>query len=128
MPRGLLLLLALALYANQSAEAGGAEIGFSCRPALSVFCGNIHMACAGVTKIKTSPFNVSIVGTLATVKFESAERPRKGQVSGSGDLVIRLDDTRDWIRIQENDRYSHRIYRARDTAMSHGTCQRTPAH
>lgn len=120
--RGLLASLALALCLQHPASA--AEISFSCRPALPVFCGNIHVACAGATTIETRPFEVTIAGTAARVVFERADRPSKGRVSGSGDLVIRLENSRDWIRIQEDDRYSHRIYRAGGTAMSYGTCRR----
>ena len=102
--------------------------GYDCQPARPVFCRNIHVACAGRTDIPTVPFRVSIDGARARVDFDGPESSVQGRVAGSGDLVIRLDDSRSWIRIQPDGRYSHRIYRKDGAAMSQGTCRQRQTH
>ncbi len=106
--------------------ADGSHRVFECRPAHAVFCRNIHVSCSGVTDIPTTAFRVSIVGTDAAIDFDGSAPLVPGRVSGAGDLVIRLLDDRDWIRIEADGRYSHRIHwsrgSARETAMSRGRC------
>ena len=128
MAQALLVSLAIiALCLPRAASADDVPRTWSRRPVLPVFCRNIHVSCSGATKIRTSSFKVSIVEGIAHVDFEGAEPSVRGRVAGSGDLVIRLENSRDWIRIQQDGRYSHRIYRKGGAAMSHGTCERTPA-
>jgi hypothetical protein len=119
-------MLAAALYCPQAASADDVPRDYVCQPARSVFCGNIHVGCAGATDIPTASFRVSIMGAIARVDFEGAEPSVRGRVDESGDVVIRLENSRAWIRIQQDGRYSHRIYWRGGAAMSHGTCRRTP--
>ena len=120
----LLLSLAIILSLPQPVNADDAPRNYSCRPALSVFCRNIHVGCAGATNIPTASFKISIIEAVAQVDFEGAEPSMTGRVAGSGDLVIRLENG--WIRIPQDGRYSYRIYRDGSAAMSYGTCRRTP--
>ncbi len=122
----LLLLLALALPPHRAAGADDAARSYDCEPLRPFFCRNIHVACAGRTRIPTSPFRVSIAGDHATVEFQGPEPSARGRVGGTGDLVIRLEAGRAWIRIQPDGRYSHRIYWGGGSAMSQGTCKPTP--
>jgi len=125
MTRSLLvapLLLVICLFRSAGAEDGWHS--FSCEPALPIFCRNIHVGCAGATKIRTSAFEVVIAGADARVTFAGADTVLHGRVSNVRDLVIRLHNSRDWIRIQHDKRFSHRIYRKRGAAMSFGTCVR----
>ena len=61
----------------------------------------------------------------AALAFEGPEPSLRGRVSGSDDLVIHLENSRSWIRIQPDGRYGHRIYVKDGAAMSQGTCRRT---
>ena len=123
----LLLALAIALSSQQAARADDQVRSYDCKPLRPFFCRNIHVACSGRTRLPTAPFRVSIAGDLAKVEFEGPEPSGQGRVSGSGDLVIRLDTNRSWIRIQPDGRYSHRVYWGNGAAMSQGTCKATPA-
>lgn len=123
----LLLLLAILLCLHPMAVAGDVPRHFSCQPLRSTFCRNIHVGCAGATAIPTAPFEVSVLDSSAQVEFEGPEPSLRGRVSGSDDLVIRLENSRSWIRIQPDGRYSHRIYEKDGAAMSQGTCRRTSA-
>lgn len=124
MTRLLLAVPSVFLFLSPAAVADGGQQAYSCEPALPVFCRNIHVSCAGATKIRTAVFEVLISGTDARVTFVGAATAIQARVSHGRDLVIRLHDSRDWIRIQRDNRFSHRIYRKRGAAMSYGTCAR----
>jgi hypothetical protein len=119
------MLLAVMVFAD-SGRVGAGESVYHCRPAHAVFCRNIYVSCSGVTDIRMTPFTVSIADGSAHVDFHGAPAPVRGVVSGRGDLVIRLENSRDWIRIQTDGQYSHRIRRPRGDAMSRGYCERAP--
>ena len=118
-------LLLLAVLASLPGAAAAADLprGFVCKPALAVFCRNVHVGCSGATGIPTAAFEVAIAEGAAQLDFEGSEAPLAGRVSGSSALVIRLEAGRDWIRIREDGRFSHRTYRDGRPAMSYGTCR-----
>lgn len=124
MIRSLLVAPLLVICLVRSADADDGWYSYSCEPALPVFCRNIHVGCAGATKMRTSTFEVVIAGADARITFAGSDTAIHGRVSDSRDLVIRLRNSRDWIRIQRDKRFSHRIYRKRGAAMSFGTCAR----
>jgi hypothetical protein len=117
------LLFVILVSFGKLGNAADTQSDFRCRPALSYFCENIHVSCAGATNIRTTPFSVSIVEKVARVDFEESRPPKTGRVSGTRDLVIRLENSRDWIRIEKNGRYSQRIHGKRGAAMGHGICE-----
>ncbi len=121
------LALAIALSSEQAAPADDAVRSYDCKPLRPFFCRNIHVACAGRTRLPTSPFRISIAGDLAKVEFDGPEPSGQGRVSGDGELVIRLETNRSWIRIQPDGRYSHRVYWGNGAVMSQGSCTETPA-
>ena len=127
MARAWFLVLAILLCLPQTVGAADPPRGLVCKPALSVFCRNIHVGCSGVTGIPTTRFEVVVADGRALLDFEGSKAPLAGQVSGSGDLVIRLAEGRDWVRIKEDGRFSHRTYRDGRAAMSYGTCRPRPA-
>ena len=86
-----ILLFAILLCLPQTAGASEPPRGFACKPTLPVFCRNIHVGCSGVTGIPTAAFEVAIAGASARLELEGREAPLAGRVSGSGDLVIRLE-------------------------------------
>jgi len=116
------LLMALLPVTAQEARSGEAEINNACKPALPVFCRNIHVSCSGKTTIPTSPFEIFLTGSSAYVVFGKSGKQIADSVTGSGDRVVRLSQSRDWIRIRTNGRYSHRTYRDGHAAMSYGLC------
>ena len=118
----LAILMALSLLNAQEARSGEAETTYSCKPTLPVFCRNIHVSCSGKTTIPTSPFEIFMAGSSAYVAFGKSRERIVGSVTGRGDRVVRLSQSRDWIRIQADGRYSHRIYRNGHAAMSYGVC------
>lgn len=122
LTRSILVVPIVLSSLSGAACAGTAAQTFTCKPALPVFCRNIHVSCAGATKIRTAAFEMLISGAEARVRFDGSERVIQGQVGAGRDLVIRLETSRDWIRIQADGRFSHRIYRAGGASMSYGTC------
>ncbi len=98
------------------------ERSYICRPALPIFCRNVHVSCSGKTDIPTSPFRITLSGTEAQIAYNDRNGPVPGDVTKGPDLVIRLSGTNDWIHIEPNGRYSHRIYRNGLAAMSYGRC------
>ncbi len=96
---------------------------YQCQPTLPVFCRNIHVGCSGRTPIATAPMAIIIRGAAAHLTFADGQPPARGQVTSGGDLVIRLTGSRDWIRIEPDGRYSHRIYRSGRAAMGYGICR-----
>lgn len=104
-----------------------ARHAYSCEPIRLVFCRNIHVSCAGVTKIKTSPFDLFVEGKVARIVFADPASSMRGRTELGRDLVVRLENGRDWMRIEPDGRYSHRIYRASGAAMSSGVCAQKTA-
>ncbi|MEM7427825.1 MAG: hypothetical protein AAF441_17155 [Pseudomonadota bacterium] len=121
-----LLPLALALLsAPPSTGAQGAgTVTFVCRPALPVYCRNVHVGCSGKTGIRTAVIEISIRGDRARLVFAGDRPPARGNVSGSGYILIRLDGQREWLRIEADGRFSHRIYPDERAAMSYGQCSK----
>ena len=126
MARAILSLLISGLCLSHAAGAGDGPRTYSCQPAYRTFCRNIHVGCAGVTKIPTARLTILVEGTFARVSAEGVETPGSVEVPQNGDLIIRMKDSRNWVRIQPNGRYSHRIYVRGGAAMSHGFCEATP--
>lgn len=95
----------------------------SCVPALPFYCGNIHVGCAGRTRIETSGFVVE----EGSVTFEdSTVWPVRVQQNDAAILLWRKD-SRDWIRIQDDGRFSLRRYRNANAMMTYGNCAQVPA-
>ncbi len=120
------LTVLLALPFNNVVTARNNSKTYICEPSLAMFCRNIHIGCAGVTAFKTANFKVAISGDHAFVKMDNASQYETGQVSNDNGFLIELAASRDWIRIEQDGRYSHRIYRDEQAAMSYGVCQSLP--
>lgn len=112
-----------ALLLGEQASAGAGPKVYTCQPSLSVFCRNIHVSCAGITTIRTARFIVSVSGDTATVRWHGVTTSRSGRVHSDNGLLIELAASRDWIRIEPDGRYAHRIYREGRSAMSYGYCR-----
>lgn len=123
--RVVLTMLAGGLLTVQSANGEPFSHRFDCVPVEAVFCLNIHVSCAGRTTIPAVPFTALVAGERASVQFDPETTAVPGRVEGIGQTVIRLGESQDWIHIEEDGFYSHRIYRRGTAAMSAGTCTRT---
>ena len=116
------LTVLFALPFNGEVTAKNSSKTYICQPSLENFCRNVHIGCAGVTTIRTVKFKVAISGDRALVKMDNAAQYETGQVSNDNGVLIELAESRDWIRIEQDGRYSHRIYRDEQAAMSYGIC------
>ena len=95
----------------------------SCVPALPFYCRNIHVGCAGRTRIETSGF----IAEDGSVAFEDGTVwPVRVQPSDGATILWRMD-SRDWIRIEANGRFSLRRYRKMQAMMTYGDCVQVPA-
>ena len=101
----------------------GADTRYVCDPALRVFCKNVHVGCSGATKFRTSTLHLSLTGTTARVEAEGYDGARSGQLSAGRDVLIHMNDRREWIRIEPDGRFSHRVYRRHGPVMSYGLCR-----
>ncbi len=60
---------------------------------------------------------------MARLYFHRMDVWMRASISKNADLIISLVGGRDWIRIAQDGRYSHRIYRNGIGAMSYGICE-----
>ena len=89
----LAFLMALLAITPQEAPSREAVLIYPCKPALPVFCRNIHVSCSGKTAIPTSPFEVFMTGSSAYVAFGKSKERIAGSVTGRGDRVVRLSQS-----------------------------------
>ena len=90
---------------------------------MKFFCRNVHVGCAGRTIVRTEKFKIMVFGNAATVSFAVNKVPLRGSVSQGRDLIVVFTESRSWIRIEPDGKYSHRIYPDGKAAMSHGWCR-----
>jgi hypothetical protein len=103
--------------------AADESVRYSCEPALPIFCGNIHIGCIFPTRIATVPMEIEVRQTTALVWFADREQPVQAQVKRYDAMVIRLVNSRDWIRIRPDGQFAQRIYRKKVTGMAYGVCK-----
>jgi hypothetical protein len=99
-----------------------ADASTKCTPALPFYCENIHIGCAGRSKISTQGFTFR----EQSVVFENGTvwnvRPREDRKA----LILWRQDNDDWIRIEENNRFSLRRYDHGRALMMRGHCRHVP--
>ena len=118
-----LLCTSLAMVFGASAPAQQAELEpLACTPALPFYCENIHVGCAGRSELATLPFRVTPTETGAEVTADGQEAVPARVARDRSGFVLRLDSSRDWIRIEGDGRYSTRIYRDDVALMTRGAC------
>lgn len=110
------------LFAVSALPASGETI--RCEPVYPVFCHNVHIGCAGRTTLPTNGFLVTVEANGVDVNFDGGEAWMVQAPEVKGERVIRKLDSRDWIRIDRKDRFSHRIYRKGTALMAFGKCTR----
>lgn len=95
-----------------------------CEPVYPVFCQNVHVGCAGRSSLPTNGFLITVEANGVDVVFDGGEAWMVQAPELKGERVIRKSDSRDWIRIDRRDRFSHRIYRKGTAFMAFGKCTR----
>ncbi|MEM6664680.1 MAG: hypothetical protein AAF666_21170, partial [Pseudomonadota bacterium] len=92
-----------------------------CTPALKFYCQNIHVSCAGRTRVPTQSF----LFEDGLVTFENGDEWRVATTSDRGATILRLEASKDWIRIEADGRFSLRRY-GRLVIMTRGVCDQVP--
>lgn len=93
----------------------------SCIPTLPFYCRNIHIGCAGRTKMKTEAF----IFQDTKVTFEGGKTWQVLLHPDRGATILWRDGGKDWIRIERDGRFSLRRYPG-DAVMTRGTCRQVP--
>ena len=102
-------------------------MSLDCAPALPKFCANIHVGCAGRSRIETWPFRL-VFNDTSVLHREGFDPVHLDVTFGEQDAVFRLPGSRDWIRILLSDGkdrmiFSQRICRNGQALMTRGTCR-----
>ena len=103
----------------------------ACEPAWPFFCGNIHVACAGQTTLRTFAFTLRASGagiTLAAREGGSGIAEAYAQLSVAPDVqnqaVVLMPASKDgYLKLQADGGYSFRHYVAHRGIMSSGRCE-----
>ena len=111
------------LFSGVSVLSTNAET-IRCEPAYPVFCQNVHIGCAGRTSLPTDGFSVIVAANEVNVIFDGGDKWTAQAPEREGERVIRKSNSRDWIRIDHKDIFSHRIYRKGKALMAYGKCTR----
>lgn len=106
------------------AMAGAAEAEtLECAPKFGVYCANAHVSCAFASRIPTQRFRVAFGEDSGEVEFaDSVRAVMKLAVYHSG-RVLRAYEGPDWIRIDPQNNFSHRIEGPNGPLMSVGRCE-----
>ncbi|MEM1299571.1 MAG: hypothetical protein AAGH68_09855 [Pseudomonadota bacterium] len=99
-----------------------ATVLLSCVPALPFYCGNIHVGCAGRTRVQTQAFTVSD----GDVRFEDGGKWVIRETRDRDARIFWREGARDWIRIEADGRFSLRRYIRGRAAMTRGRCHHVP--
>ena len=115
-------LLAHSVLFNLALPAAAMEVS-KCQPLFPVFCQNIHIGCTGHTTLQAVGFSVTLSGQQALVRFDNGDRAAAEMTVTNGEKILRFHGSQNWIRIETDGRYSHRVYRDKGALMSLGQCQ-----
>lgn len=123
--------LAMMASVGEAAEHGAQ---WSCRPALGYYCANVHVGCAGQSRVRTEAFELRVGSDgLAQVQKRGRAPEVVGTRSGETDSPNQRENNErvfflsagGYLRIDANHRFSERIYRDGKGLMSYGQCRRT---
>jgi len=106
-------------------EAIASESVLQCEPALPFFCANIHIGCAGRSKVPTQAFTLEIGAPVSRAVFANDDvlESRVAVSFDKDDPAVVIRDGRDWIRLQSDGTFSHRMYRNGQALMTRGSCE-----
>lgn len=113
----------LALALLLAAGAAAAEEGLRCAPDHPVLCENVHVSCAGRSRVPAPVFTVLFSGQRAAVAFAGGEVWDAGVSRSHSGTVLRPETGRDWVRLAPDGRFSLRRYRGGRALMAAGACR-----
>lgn len=114
-----LWLAALVLTLGGVPAAAGDAL--RCTPDLPVFCGNIHVSCAGRTRIRTSPFTAELAP--GSVRFDDNTAWEVETREDGHKVLLQRRAALDWITIdRQRGTFAQRIYRGPKGLMTKGRC------
>lgn len=99
----------------------------TCEPVYEVFCGNIHVACAGRSTLPTTAMSIALEGDRARLTAsgdpggEQAGPARLG--ADSAYLLVSFPPNKGYFRLEADGRFSHRVYRQGRALISRGACR-----
>ena len=100
-----------------------------CRPAIDVYCRNIHVSCSGRSTIPTAPFEARIRDGRARLEQDAGTpsavdeaRPVEWAEDRSS-VIVRLRPAPGYLKILSDGTYSQRIYLRETAYMSYGRCE-----
>ncbi len=122
---------ALAEETAQTAAALRAKaVAVHCRPALPVFCANIHVGCSGRTALKTFAFALTARADRGRIEAASDTAglqalyadARADWDPGAAYVILRPRGAGGYIKLRADGSYSFRFYAQDSGLMSHGHC------
>ena len=114
------------------------ELYLLCQPKTAFFCENIHIGCAGRSKLATQSFYLETVRSGSVVQFKDGTRwtDETTRSLEAEQTEILLRNGQDWIRlvaksskVASGDKpfdFSQRIYRKGKALMTYGSCEMRP--
>jgi hypothetical protein len=132
---GCLLAAAAALPAGPTAAADDAIARLqrgerlTCESAYPVFCGNIHVACAGRSKLAVPELTLEVDGGEASLASSTDDvaggvASHVGPVSfDDGGALLALPEPNAYFLVGPDGRFSFRIYRRGEALMARGRCR-----
>lgn len=113
----------VAIGLTLSAEpVSSAEQTLSCTPHFKFLCSNIHVACAGRSRIPAPFLSVRVIDERAVVTTDSGQT-FSGETSDQSANLILFDDKEGYLKIADDQTFSLRVYLSGRAYMSRGTCQ-----
>jgi hypothetical protein len=139
--RGIVLWALAGMAAAAWAQAPADVIGvlrqsgeLRCEPQWPQFCANVHVTCAGHTRIGAPPFTLQAAGSTAkaiaaadgvdNLPLRPYANARAEWDSQGAYLLLRPDGTQGYIKLQADGTYSFRHYVGAVGVMSIGRCVR----
>lgn len=102
-----------------------------CEPALPVFCGNIHVTCAGPSSIKSFAFRLRAAGTQGALESHADDgdvaRPYANARVEWGEaaayVILWPQQGNGYVKLLADGSYSFRHYAPLGALMSRGECR-----
>ena len=111
-----------AVLAGEARDVPQIPKTLTCMPAYPYFCANIHVGCAGRSRIPAPVLTLTRKDQALHIDVQDGTT-WQADATGSEDLVIKLDAQNSYLRLASDGRYNIRIYRNGRAWMSHGRCR-----
>ena len=94
----------------------------ACVPALPYFCANIHVGCAGRSRIVPRAFRVERSAGGVRILFADGSQSALSAADSAAGTILTQPGVPGYIRLAPDGSYSQRIYRGGGALMMRGTC------